>query len=292
LEQDALSLEIEHDLSFFDSAQGKRVAQNTLHILSQVISYPSKSIIELALTSDADLKQIWEWNHSIPPNLKHCARQLFGQQSLKTPNAQAISSWDGSLTFTELEKLSARLGGHLPGMGVQPGMVIPICFEKCKWTIVAMIAVLKAGAAFTTLDPVQPTDRLVDTVVETRSKIILVSASQAERFGGHGCNIVSDIPGLSQQDSVPTYSKASLAVGPEDLSYVAFTRCVDARAQARSFKEGPKLLTGILLLQRLNRQAKRRSVPALGFVYIDYDEVERRFGFWVWIWKAHHAIRF
>lgn len=86
-----------------------------------------------------------------------------------------------------------------------------------------MIAVLKAGAAFTTLDPVQPTNRLVDTIVETRSEIVLAGASQSERFEGNGWEIVANVPELAQSSPAPEFTAASLAVKPTDLCYVAFT---------------------------------------------------------------------
>lgn len=214
---------MQHNCSLFDKAQGLRVAKTTRNVLSTIIQDSSKSVGDFEIIDNSDLEQIWEWNNTIPADPELCVHDLFVKQARKTPDAQAIKSWDGAMTYAELEKLTSILGAHLSTKGLQPNMVIPICFEKSKWTIVAMMAVLRAGAAFTTLDPNQPTNRLEDTIFETRSNIILVGASQAERFAGKDWDIVSNIPELCEQLSTPPYTKASLAVKSTDLSYVAFT---------------------------------------------------------------------
>ncbi|KAK1913072.1 hypothetical protein P3342_005008 [Pyrenophora teres f. teres] len=53
------------------------------------------------------------------------------------PNAPAIFAWDGELTYGELDALSTKLAGHLTQLGVKPEDVVPLCFEKSMWTLVA-----------------------------------------------------------------------------------------------------------------------------------------------------------
>lgn len=214
---------ISHKLSFFDAVQGQRIAKTACKILEEIVSEPLTRIANLKLINDDDLEQIWEWNKAIPEAPELCAHTLLEQQAQATPDALAIRSWDGDLTYAEFDALASVLGRHLSKRGVVPGMVIPICFEKCKWTIVSMIGVLKAGAAFTTLDPVQPTNRLVDTINETKTKIVLVGASQADRFAGNGWDLIANVPELTGLLPAPEYSGASLAVKATDLCYVAFT---------------------------------------------------------------------
>ncbi|KAH6724193.1 hypothetical protein BKA61DRAFT_727923 [Leptodontidium sp. MPI-SDFR-AT-0119] len=222
-QEEISSIQIEHNLSFFDAAQGQRVARTIRNILAKIVSGPSTIIENLNLIDGNDLEQIWAWNHVIPEEPRLCAHDLLQKQAQSTPEALAIKSWDGNLTYAEFDTLSTVLGRHLSTKGVVPNMVIPICFEKCKWTIVAMIAVLKAGAAFTTLDPVQPTNRLVDTILETESKIILAGDSQSERFKGNGWDVISNVPELAQLSLAPEYTAAAMSVKSTDLCYVAFT---------------------------------------------------------------------
>jgi amino acid adenylation domain-containing protein len=223
LSEDSFLIKVEHDCSTFDETQGQRIAATIRNVILKMVSNPSEIIAEIDLIGEEDLKQIWDWNHEIPKDPELCAHHIFEKRVKEAPESRAIQSWDGNMTYLELEKLSSTLGAHLSARGIEPNMTIPICFEKCKWTIVAMMGVLKAGASFTTLDPVQPTNRLEDIIMETKSKTILVSESQGARFEGHGWDIMANVPDLSQQDSPPKYTQASLNLQPTDLSYVAFT---------------------------------------------------------------------
>jgi hypothetical protein len=63
----------------------------------------------------------------------------------------------------------------------------------------------------------------VDTTIETRTKIVLAGASQAERLQGNGGDIVANIPELAALSPTSEYTAATLVVKPTDLCYVAFT---------------------------------------------------------------------
>lgn len=73
-----------------------------------------------------------------------------------------MCAWDGELTYGQLDQCATLLEGHLvsSGFGVGPGAIVPLYFEKSMWVPVAIIAVMKAGAAFVALDPTLPQHRL------------------------------------------------------------------------------------------------------------------------------------
>ncbi|KAK1914244.1 hypothetical protein P3342_007490 [Pyrenophora teres f. teres] len=95
-----------------------------------------------------DRQQLWEWNHDVPPAIERCIHDLFADQAKARPDAPAICAWDGDMTYGELDVLSGRLAGHLVELGVGPEDIVPLCFEKSMWTVVAMLAVLKPAAPF------------------------------------------------------------------------------------------------------------------------------------------------
>ena len=72
------------------------------------------------------------------------ARQVRGQ-----PDAQSVCAWDASFTYRELDNLSSRLASRLrmPDVDLGPGTLVPPCFEKSAWTVVAIMGVMKAGGA-------------------------------------------------------------------------------------------------------------------------------------------------
>lgn len=184
---------------------------------------PSRPVADLELIPEDDLQQIWKWNHSIPPPPSLCAHHLFEIQARNTRDAPALASWDGNMTYAELDHRASVLGAYLSSRGIGPEMIVPICFEKCRWTVVAMMAVLKAGAAFSTLDPAQPTERLNAAIDETNGTFVIVASSQVGRFDRSNREIITDIPQICQQSDVPPYTASSLTVQSSNLAYVAFT---------------------------------------------------------------------
>jgi non-ribosomal peptide synthetase component F len=62
-----------------------------------------------------------------------------------------VSSWDGELTYKDLDQLSDRVAAYLHSFGVGVGVAVPVLFEKSKWFVVAGLAVLKAGGCYVQL---------------------------------------------------------------------------------------------------------------------------------------------
>ena len=130
----------------------------------------------VGVISEEDLCKIWEWNSIPPSKIDACLHDLIAQNP---PKHQAVISWDGELSFEELERLSTLLASQLVDKGVGPEELIPLCFEKSKWAIVAILAVLKAGGACVMMDPSHPPNRLNAILERIEAKFILHSPSAA-----------------------------------------------------------------------------------------------------------------
>ncbi|RYO92810.1 hypothetical protein DL764_008084 [Monosporascus ibericus] len=126
------------------------------------------------------LEQIWDWNTPLPPTLKTCMHELVAQQAQKAPDRVAIHSWDGDFTYGDVDSLSDRLAAHLVSLGVGIGRNVPLCFEKSRWTAVAVLAVMKAGGTFALMDPSQPEGRLRTIVQQTGVNIVMTSKLQED----------------------------------------------------------------------------------------------------------------
>lgn len=127
-----------------------------------------------------DLDQLWKWNHEVPPVLPTCVHDIIAEQVRAQPDSIAVQSWDGSLTYTELDGLSSRLAQHLvSSRGVTIGTRIPLCFEKSMWAVVALLGVIKSGATFSLTDPSQPEARLRTIVEQTGATLVITSVAQS-----------------------------------------------------------------------------------------------------------------
>ena len=124
-----------------------------------------------------DYQELFEWNRKVPraaDTLVHC---IIEAQATQHPESCAVCSWDGDLTYKELDALSSRLGDFLVTQGVYPEVIVPLCFEKSMWTIVGLLAVLKAGGAFLLLDMSLPIARLESMIQNTGGRLALSSAA-------------------------------------------------------------------------------------------------------------------
>ena len=168
------------------------------------------------------LEKIWSWNSTVPEAIEKCVHELFTEQARALPDAPAICAWNGGLTYGELDALSSKLAGHLIHLGVKPEDVVPLCFEKSMWTVVAMLAVLKAGGAFVPLDPDHPANRHEEIFRQTGAEVVLASAQCAMLWASSSRHVITvNEASTSQLPAViPT---AGPSVEPGNVAYIIFT---------------------------------------------------------------------
>ncbi|MEU3606826.1 amino acid adenylation domain-containing protein [Streptomyces sp. NPDC035033] len=98
---------------------------------------------------------------------------LFARQAAATPAATAVSADGGALTYAELDARSDRWASALAGHGVRPGDTVAVALPRSPEYVVALLAVLKAGAAYVPLDPRYPAAQVASMLDETRPRAVL-----------------------------------------------------------------------------------------------------------------------
>ncbi|GFG16853.1 nonribosomal peptide synthetase 12 [Aspergillus udagawae] len=149
------------------------------HVLQYILAHPNSKLRNVPV-SDFDAARLREWCRVVPQSPPECVHEVIRKRIIEAPNACAVHAWDGSLSYAQLDGMSTRLSVWLALQGVGPEIFVPLCFEKSRWTIVALLAVMKAGAAFVLLDPSQPLQRLTDICEQTNSPVILASEQNAD----------------------------------------------------------------------------------------------------------------
>ena len=201
---------------------------NIAHTLGEALRLASygaseSRIRDIGLLSAFDRNQIEQWNHEVPCTVTACIHDLFHQQADNLPKSTAVCSWDGSLSYLELDLMTSRLAQHLRTLGVASGSLIPLCFEKSVWMTVSVISVLKAGGAVVPLDPAYPAKRLLDIIEDTKATIMLSGPQFCHIFVDH-LVIISDIPTLLEK--LPKAEDRRIhwdSAHPPDPAFVLFT---------------------------------------------------------------------
>lgn len=219
-----VEIEAIYDGNVIAPIQMKRILHQLEHVAMQLaVESPTQELSAVDLLSKHDREEILDWNYIAPMKVESCIHQVFEQLASKQPSAAAVSAWDAKFTYRELDNLSTQLASDLLGLGVKPEMKIPLCFEKSAWTIVAMLGVLKAGAAFVLLDPSHPLQRLGLIVRETNATFIISSEAKFDICSTMGPRVL--ILGSSSYtvSSVNQYQTRTTSAVPSNAAYVIFT---------------------------------------------------------------------
>ena len=103
--------------------------------------------------------------------------QTFASVALRSPDTVALACGDRDLTYAELDQISSRWAVGLIEAGVRPGDLVPVVLPRGRALVVALLAVLKAGAAYALLDPAWPLKRL-QAMVDLLSAPVVLSWGQ------------------------------------------------------------------------------------------------------------------
>jgi amino acid adenylation domain-containing protein/non-ribosomal peptide synthase protein (TIGR01720 family) len=194
---------------------------------------PKATIQDIQAVSEEDLTAIWTWNADLPQDVEACVHHQFIGIATKQPAAPAVCAWDGDFTYEELDTLSTRVASHLLTLDARPGTgsIIPLCFEKSKWTVVGMLAIMKAGAASVAMDPSYPEAHLQSIVQQahahgSKQHFILSSKMNedlSKRLAQDSAATTVVVETLALDQSTAVIDWDNISVKPSDLLYVVFT---------------------------------------------------------------------
>ncbi|WP_143064704.1 non-ribosomal peptide synthetase, partial [Streptomyces colonosanans] len=151
--------------------------------------------------------------------------RLFARQAAATPDAIAVISGDATLTYAGLNTRANRIAHALTGRGVGPEDIVALALPRSVDLVVAVLAVLKAGAAYLPLDPDYPAARLEFMVSDARPELLITSSAFDDRPLGpqEPDRLVLDSPeATALLETLPETDPRS-AVAPDNPAYVIYT---------------------------------------------------------------------
>ncbi|MGI5192935.1 amino acid adenylation domain-containing protein [Streptomyces sp. CA-288835] len=143
--------------------------------------------------------------------------ELFRVVAAAQPDAPALTDADRTVSYAELDALSDAVAGALRGRGVVPGDRVGVCLDREADLVIALLGVVKAGAAYVPMDAAYPAERLAYTVADAGIRMVI---STSEEFPTVDGVTVLRPNELSPAGGSPT---ADADVGPDDIAYVIYT---------------------------------------------------------------------
>ena len=166
---------VEYSTDLFDDVTVARWIESLLFLVSGAAADPGRRLSELPLLGDVERHQVLhEWNDTraaYPTGL--LLHGLFEAQAERTPEAVAVVFEESSLTYRELDRRSSRLARELRELGCGPESVVAVLMERSLELMVALLGVLKSGAAYLPLDPEYPAERLAWMLGDAAARIVL-----------------------------------------------------------------------------------------------------------------------
>ena len=219
----ALTLEWSYNTQLFRETTIDRMMAEFERLLRAVVANPAIRLDQIPLVDGREqITQLADWNNTqadYPRNTP--LHQLLTQTASQYPTKTALIVNHERMSFRELDETASRVAHHLHRSGIGVGDVVGVMLDRSPDLLVALIAVLKAGAAYVPIDPDYPHDRIAFMLTDSAARLLITSERYAGRLA-HGTPEVLIGNALTESVAYPAHAPDSLVAG-HDLSYVLYT---------------------------------------------------------------------
>jgi amino acid adenylation domain-containing protein len=216
--------ELEYATALYDRDTALRMVAHFRTLLAAACAAPDARLSELPLLDDAARARVLDgWKATAtdgPPTAT--IHQLVAEQAARTPDAPALVFDGAVLTYAELDARANRLANHLRRLGAGPEVRVGICLERTAETVVAMLAVLRTGAAYLPLDPAYPAERLAYMLEDSRAPVLVTQESLRALLPSGGVHVVAVDTDARAIAAEPVHAPAN-AADPRNAAYVIYT---------------------------------------------------------------------
>ncbi|MFF9345202.1 amino acid adenylation domain-containing protein [Streptomyces sp. NPDC014773] len=216
----------------FDHATAERLVRGFTSFLTQAVATPERPVGRHELLSPAERHTTLEtWNGPVTPLPADSVPELFRRRAAAAPDVTAVVCGGTRLTYAELDARADRLARRLRRRGAGPERLVAVAVDRSADLVVALLAVLRTGAAYLPLDPRNPDDRQRALLDDARPCLVLADASTEERAGAlaggpHGLPLVlaeEPVPAGPDRDAGAADPDARPEITGDRAAYAMYT---------------------------------------------------------------------
>lgn len=216
---------LEYSTALFEPDTVRRFVDNYFQLLESATDSPDSRLSELRYITEQELAELLATaDGGTAERPRGALHELIAEQARIAPDAPAVLAGDTGLTFGELNSGANRLAQHLRSLGVEPGSVVGVHLPRDARLVVALLAVLKAGAAYAPLDPGDSATRRGHVLSDAGAQVVVTDGpgadSLARGLDGHTVVLVdsdAEVIGARPADD------PALPVAPDALAYLIYT---------------------------------------------------------------------
>ncbi|WP_158715471.1 amino acid adenylation domain-containing protein, partial [Streptomyces sp. WMMB 714] len=228
---------LEYSTDLFDHATVRALADRLVAVLRQAVADPDRPVGAVDLLSPAEYSRLEQWNDTAAGPVDATLPELLEAQTARTPDAVAVRHAGTDTRYAELNARANQLARHLVDAGVGGEDLVGIAMPRTPELLVAVWAVLKAGAAYVPLDLDYPAQRLTLMLDDAAPAYVLTTRDGAARLPDAARRITLDDPGV--REAVAAYPDGDLGDGervrpltPDNAAYAIFTSGSTGRPKA------------------------------------------------------------
>jgi amino acid adenylation domain-containing protein/FkbM family methyltransferase len=219
-----LSAQFQYPKNIYASEDIERLADQFLTLLESATDDWETPVSRLNILSNKERRRLLvEFNETDAAYLAGiCIHQLFEQQVDRTPNSPALLYEGEELTYAELDARANQLAHYLRALGTGPEQIVALHLERSIEVIVAMLGILKAGAAYLPLDPQHPQQHRDYILSDARVLCVLSTTSMGTPVRQHDVRYVyldADAKEIERQSR----ERPENVTLPENACYVLYT---------------------------------------------------------------------
>ncbi|MBJ9975109.1 amino acid adenylation domain-containing protein [Pseudomonas sp. S75] len=193
-------LHLVHHRAWLSGEEAEALAQRLVHVLDQGLSAPDLPVAQFDLLTAHEHQRLRRWNATSCRAGEPLVHRRIEAQALLRPAAIAARQGADSLTYAQLNQRANSLAWHLIERGVRPEQRVAVLAQRGLDTLVGLLAVLKAGAAYVPIDPAHPPQRLAYLLEDSAPVALLTQRRLLERLAHQtvpvieldGCGLAED----------------------------------------------------------------------------------------------------
>ena len=249
---------MQYDIDLFKVETIRRFCNQFTTLVDAIVDDPEQCIGQIPFLANTEREIILnDWSgHKNMDSINSCIHKEFESQVLKTPESIAVICGDAQLTFRELNQRSNQLAHYLRKFHVGQDMLIGLSCDRSLELMIAILAILKTGAAYVPIDGKAPQEKTLSLFREINPAVIVCSHDfPGIQFSSSPHRIVLE----KEWSTIMKEPEDNLTVevNPDNLAYVMFTSGSTGR---------PK---GVCIPHR----AVMRLVTDNNYVHLDSQEV-------------------
>lgn len=219
---EGLRLALWYRSDLFSAAFADRFLGHMRSVLECIANAPETRVSKLQLLSTNEQAQLTTWNNtSVSEGAPATVNELFERQAAHVPSRMAVVAEDASLSYEQLNARANQLARHLQSLDVRASSTVGLLLDRSADAIVALLGILKAGAAYVPIAVDGPTNRVAQQIADSGVNVVISQAAQASRLPGDVTLVALD----GDASIIAAYSieNTETPVKPEQLAYVLYT---------------------------------------------------------------------